>query len=342
MEKIRVVQIGLGHDHAAEVFNSMLRQPQIFEVAGFAVPESEEADFPDRVAAYRDGKRIRQLSVEEALNLPGLNGAVIETEEVNLTKYALLAAEKGLHVHMDKPGGLEPADFEKLVGTVKSKDLAFSLGYMYRWNPKVTEALKKIEDGEIGEVYCVEAHMDCEHRPEKRQWLSRFPGGMLFFLGCHLIDLIYRIQGEPEKIIPMSCSTGLDGVTAQDYGMAVYQYPRGVSFAKTCGCEPGGFLRRQLVVCGSRGTIEIQPLEGFCGSGVQNQYTRMRECRSGESWGTAGKQTESEPYNRYDTMMQHYARLAAGKNKTEAPYTYDYEWNLYKLLLKSCGKELSL
>ena len=63
--------------------------------------------------------------------------------------------------------------------------------------------------------------MNCYHNVEIRRWLEGYEGGMMFFLGCHLIDLIYRIMGEPQEVIPMNCSTGVDGVTGQDYGMAV-------------------------------------------------------------------------------------------------------------------------
>ena len=43
---------------------------------------------------------------------------------------------------------------------------------------------------------------------------------MMFFPGCHLIDLIYRIQGEP-KIIPLNRSTGYLGASGEDFGMAI-------------------------------------------------------------------------------------------------------------------------
>lgn len=343
MRKIKVVQIGIGHDHATNIFESLLRQKNLFEVAGFAVPDSEEADFARSITEYRENRKVPQLTVEEALNTPGLDGAVIETEEVNLTKYALLAAEKGLHIHMDKPGGLSLADFEKLIEIVKTKNLTFSTGYMYRFNPFVKKAIEKVKNGDIGDVYCVEAHMDCEHIAEKRQWLDRFPGGMMFYLGCHLIDLIYQLQGMPDTVVPMNISTGYDGVTAQDYGMALFKYPNGISFAKTCSAEPGGFGRRQLVVCGTKGTIEIKPLEAYASMEERpepflDMYTEMVESCKNQPWQDFGKHTKAALYNRYDSMMENYAQMACGEK--ENPYTYDYELNLYKLLLNACGKEV--
>jgi predicted dehydrogenase len=204
---------------------------------------------------------------------------------------------------------------------------------MYRFNPKIQEALAKVKNGELGEIYSVEAHMDCKHPAEVRQWLQNFPGGMMFFLGCHLIDLIYQIQGEPKEIIPFNCSTGYDEVTANDYGMVVFNYKNGVSFAKTCANEIGGFLRRQLVICGTKGTIEIKPLEVSANGG---QYTVMNEVYSTE-WHKEWDTSKSDVYGRYDDMMHNFAEMVRGK---ENRYSYDYELGLYKLILRSCGKEV--
>ena len=46
----------------------------------------------------------------------------METDEIYCTKYALLAAKAGKHIHMEKPGGLELADFEELIATVKDNE----------------------------------------------------------------------------------------------------------------------------------------------------------------------------------------------------------------------------
>jgi predicted dehydrogenase len=331
MRKIKIAQIGTSiNSHGNDIWNCILKQKDIFDVVGYALPENEREKFPNRIKAF-DG--YKEMTVEEILSDPEFEAVTVETEEIYLTKYALMVARAGKHLHMEKPGGIERADFENLIGVLKSKQLVFSTGYMYRFNPKIKEALTKVKNGELGEIYSVEAHMDCKHSNEVRSWLEAFPGGMLFFLGCHLIDLIYQIQGEPEEIVPLSCSTHFDGIDTKDYGMVVFKYKNGVSFAKTCDTECGGFLRRQLVICGEKGTIEIKPLE-ICEQG--GQYTVMNETQSAE-WHKPWHMTKTEIYDRYDDMMKNFAEMVRGK---ENPYSYDYELSLYKLILKSCGKEI--
>lgn len=333
---LKTVQIGIGHDHATSAFNSILKQPETFEVVGFAVPECEEEKYADRISEYRDQRGVPYYSVSELLALPDIDCAVIETEEENLAKYACMAAERGIHIHMDKPGGYKLDEFERLIEIVRAKKLAFSTGYMYRFNPKIRECFKKIENGELGEVFCVEAHMDVAYSVQKRQWLvdMGFPGGMMFFLGCHLIDLIYRLQGEPDEVIPLNCATGYYDIPAVDYGMVAFKYPHGVSFAKTCSMECGGFRRRQLVICGTKGTFELKPLEVL--TDVRDMlYTEMHENYHVDGGLAPGRHSVSEYFNRFDDMLYHFAMVARGEIENE--YTYDYELGLYKLILRSCG-----
>lgn len=332
MKKIKIAQIGTSlNSHGNNIWNSINKQSDIFDVVGYAFPENEREKFPGNAKAF-DGHR--EFTVEEILNDPEIEAVTIETEELYLTKYALMAARAGKHIHMEKPGGVELASFEELIDILKTKKLAFSTGYMYRFNPAVKEVMEKIDRGELGEIYSVEAHMDCKHNAATVNWLDNFPGGMMFFLGCHLIDLIYRIQGEPLEVIPLNCSTGIYGNSSDDYGMAVFKYPNGVSFAKTCASEYGGYLRRQLVVAGEKGTVEIKPLEGSEPSGLM--YTVMGEAYDA-GWSTPWNVKKSELYDRYDDMMRNFAELVRGK---ENPYSYDYELSLYKLILRACGKEI--
>jgi predicted dehydrogenase len=203
----------------------------------------------------------REISVEEILNNPEIEAVTVETEEIYLTKYATMVADHGKHIHMEKPGSPSLNEFEELIETVKKNGTVFHTGYMYRYNPYVKELMQKVRNGELGEITSVEAQMNSCHPIISRQWLENFPGGMMFFLGGHLVDFILQIKGVPEKIIPYNCCTGNNGVTSEDFGMAVFQYKNGVSFVKTTADEHGGFARRQLVVVGTKGTAELKPLE---------------------------------------------------------------------------------
>lgn len=336
MKKIKIVQIGTGHDHAASNFYALTHElTDIFDIVGYVKLDSE-VEIPE---SERWGYRGRPwMTLDEALAIPDLDAVIIETFDLELVKYAQMFADRGLHVFMDKPGSENVEDFERMLSTIKKNGKVFGIGYMYRYNPAVIETLDAIKNGKLGEVYAVEAQMSCDHNTQKRNWLGAFQGGMTFFLGCHLVDLIYTINGMPEEIIPYNTRTGIFGVNAKDYGMVLFRYKNGISFLKTTASEIGGFERRQLVVCGSQGTVEIKPFEWECKNfrittTKREIYRDEPEVRT--NWQVKGEQKEFEPYCRYTGMLIDFAeKIRKGKMADEE---FVREARVHRLVLASCG-----
>lgn len=342
MKKIRVIQIGIGHDHARSSFITMKNLSDRFEVVALGVPEGEEKFLKKYEGLLGDTK---VLSPIEALSLTAIDAAVIETDDLLLTRYAIMAAEKGLHVQMDKPGGISQEDFERLASIQKKNKKVFHLGYMYRYNPAVKKLFSDVESGKLGEIISIEAQMSCSHKAVKRNWLASFPGGMLYYLGCHLIDLVIRMQGIPEEIIPLSVCSGLDGAVGEDFGMAVLRYKKGSSVVKSSAVEVGGYVRRQLVVTGSLGTVELKPFEYYAPAHEGWDlplYTTVSEIYQedtvGKGWTDQRKIYDTEPYDRYiDMFLAFYSMVAEG---TENPYSYEYEATLHRAILRACGEDI--
>lgn len=330
MKKIKIAQVGIGHDHAFDTYKTIIKLSDYFEFVGFCVCEGEEER--PTLERYDISKK---MTLEEILNYPGLEAVAVECDDWNLSKYTIMCAEKGLHIHMDKPGGEDSDEFEKMLSIIKKNETVFQTGYMYRYNPVIISTFEKAKNGYYGDVYAVEAHMDCEHIAEKRDWLGRFKGGMMNYLGCHLLDVIVNIMGVPEEIIPMNMPTNIEGVTANDYGFAVLKYKNGISFAKTSAAEPGGYLRRQIVVCGSKGTCEIKPIEAFHDGKICTDFT---ETVSGRPWYEKQELQSVGGFDRYEKMMEDFAKYIRGEEVN--PYTIEYEARLHRILLAACGYDI--
>lgn len=329
MRRVRIAQIGTSrYSHGGEIFDTLTRHPEAFEVVGYALPEGERERFPEKMDSFLG---YTEMTVDEILSDPSIEAVTIETEEIYLTKYALMAAERGKHIHMEKPGGEVLYDFVRLIDTVKASGTVLHIGYMYRYNHAVKELIARAGAGEFGEIISVEAEMSCWRDGEFAEWLTGLDGGMMFYLGCHLIDLVMLLHGKPRSVHPYNKSTGIYGKGVKDNCFAVLEYDRGVSFVKTTAAERGGFLLRHLVVTGTLATVEVRPLE--VSVGYPMQYTEYTEHTSTD-WHTPGLAVRTPDYDRYEDMMLSFAAMVRGEITN--PYTYDYELELYKTILKCC------
>ena len=90
MKRLKVIQIGGEHDHAVPVLDSLRRQNDLFDVIGYVIPEDDTREQVDESSKVYAG--LPRLTLGEAFAVPGLQGAVIETSEKKLTKYARIAA----------------------------------------------------------------------------------------------------------------------------------------------------------------------------------------------------------------------------------------------------------
>ena len=333
MKKLKVVQIGVAHDHADVTFDTIKRLPELFQIAGLVPFDNFAENFLKR-DIYSNAKL---LTLPEVLEMNDIDAVFVETEENSATEVTKMFAQKGIHVHLDKPGSQDKKSFSEMIEIFKKTKAELQMGYMYRFNPIVKETLSEVQNGVFGKVFSVEAQMSVRHSDEKREWLQRFTGGMMFFLGCHLIDLVMQIKGVPDEVISLNSSTGLGGVKTEDYGFAILKYKDGVSFVKTCAVEVNGFERRQLVVCGEKKTVEIKPIEKYYpNSSEMHTLCNQTEQKKGlNPWVDCSEVIDSGAYDRYMPMLEEFYDIIVGKKKN--PYSLEYEESLFKTVLRACG-----
>lgn len=329
MKKIRIGQIGIGHNHGASKMETARKFPDVFEVVGVAEPDPSWIEKRGDLPAYAG---LPFLSVEELLSVPGLDALMIETDVKDLMKYARLAVDRGFHIHLDKPGGEDYAEFKDLIETARKKDLAVQVAYMYRYNPAVQFIREKQRSGELGEILHIDAQMSTEHGDEYRGWLRQFKGGTMYIFGCHLIDLVVLLQGEPEKITPFLHRSEKNGVSCLDNDAVVLEYPHGPSIVRVSSTEVNGYGRRQLVVCGTKMTVEIKPLEN------PTVMTVSTNAEPDKVYSDSGKRVEVKQVTggqRYDEQMLDFARFVRGEK--ENPFPYDHELQIHRATLRACG-----
>ena len=112
MKKIRIGQIGIGHNHASENMAALRHLSDFYEVVGVVEPDETWWERRGGFAAYQG---IPRLTEEELFRTPGLEAVAVETDGFELVETARRCVDHNLHVHMDKPGGEEMEPFRALV-----------------------------------------------------------------------------------------------------------------------------------------------------------------------------------------------------------------------------------
>ena len=326
MRKLKVAQIGTSETaHSAHIMRAILNMPDVYEMVGFANVDYHPSGVIDPIFST-----VPEMSAEEILNLP-LDAVFIETDEALQTSYAMMAANRGLNISMDKPGSQNDAEFDALIDKVKANGTVFWVNYMYRYNPAVMYAYEKIRNGDIGEVICVEGQMNTYHGEWLQNRYAGLKGGVMNYLGCHMVDIIYSVLGEPVEVVPFNINTRTNNSPACDFGMAVLRYNNGASIAKVNAVEVAGApMRRSLVFSGTKGTLEIRPIERPVGNGLD-----VTEIYENYIVDNSSYRKTFPPYGRYTYMLSEFASVVRGEIKQR--YSYEYERGLHKLILKTCG-----
>lgn len=307
--RIKIGQIGVKHAHAAGKMEVYRENPD-YDVIGIVEPDDAAWARAEKTPTYQGLKR---LSVEELLNTPGLRAVAVETEVKDLLRHAELCADAGMHVHLDKPAGESLADYRRLMEKADAKNLTVQMGYMFRFNPAVLLLKEFLAQGWLGEVFETHAVISKVIGPSDRQALLPYPGGIMFELGCHVIDLTLGVLGKPQNVTPYA-RKGADGLG--DNMLAVLDYPKAVATVKSSGLEVDGGARRHFVVCGTEGTFHIQPLDR-----PAVRLTLSKNC--GDYKKGARDIPFEPPYRRYVGDAVDLAKIIRGEKKSEYPSGHD-------------------
>ena len=327
MNKIKIGQIGIGHNHGQEKIVTVRKFPELFEVVGYAEENERWIEKRGHLKGYEG---IPRLSVEEVI--AHSDAVLIESDVWDLTKYAQMCIDAGKHIHMDKPASGTLEEYKHLLDTAKAKQLVVQLGYMYRYNPAVLKCFEHIKNGDLGEIHSINAEMSTFHKPVYRKWLTNFGGGIMYILGSHLVDLIVYLMGEPQKITTFLHQTGFDGIDVEDNNLAVLEYPNALARIFVSSVEVNGWGRRQFVVAGRKGTVNIMPMENPCHMTYSNPEIAKYGYNDMHIIEDVG---EISPDTRYDRMMQDFYAYIMGTK--ENPFTYEHDFLVQKVLDEIVG-----
>lgn len=326
--KVRIGQIGTKHAHAAGKMDTM-RKSEDYEVVGIVEPDAELRAKAEQSATYQG---VLWMTEEQLLNMPGLQAVAVETGIKELVPTATRCVTAGKHVHLDKPGGESLPAFKALLDDATRRKLTVQMGYMFRYNPAFMLCFRLLREGALGEIFSIDAQMSKLLGAAERKALLPYRGGSMFELGCHVIDAVITVLGRPEKVTPhmRSVSALSDGWSDND--LAVFDYAHATATVRSAMVEVEGGTRRNFIVCGTKGTLAIQPLEPPAARLAL--FAAHGEFKKGYQDVNFPK-----PGGRYNADFADLAKVVRGEKALE--FTPEHDLTVQETLLLSCGLPLS-
>ncbi|HUQ94655.1 MAG TPA: Gfo/Idh/MocA family oxidoreductase [Bryobacteraceae bacterium] len=250
--KIRVAVLGTGHAHGLSKISTLRGMPE-YDFAGICRPDADE---PNQGAVFEG---VRWLSLDEVLRDESIELVAVESRVQRNLSYARQCAAAGKYVHLDKAPGEDLDGLRSLLREAARRKRVVQMGYQWRYHPAMQAAVDAARKGWLGRVYFLRASIDKPIPPDERRQLAAFRGGMMFELGCHLIDRAVDLLGKPGKVTGFMRheSPVQDGLA--DNTLAILEYDRAVAEIHVAAFQPHGDQYRLLEILGTNGRVVVQP-----------------------------------------------------------------------------------
>ncbi|WP_175990164.1 Gfo/Idh/MocA family protein [Bacillus sp. Marseille-Q1617] len=151
-------------------------------------------------------------TADEMFETSQLDAVMICTPNQTHISIAVKAAEKGIHVFMEKPIGTDLKEVKDYLQLAKEKNVLTMVGMPHRFRRDARILKGYATRGTFGDVYYVKAKL-FRRRGTPKGWFTNKAlagGGALMDIGVHVLDLAWWLIGKPEaRSITGKTITGL-------------------------------------------------------------------------------------------------------------------------------------
>jgi predicted dehydrogenase len=322
-DRIRCGILGTGHAHALGKLR-VLRDSPDFELVGVCEPDPYWRERSMRTEEFASARWVEE---DKLLGDPTIRMIAVESDVKANLPLARKAIEADKHIHLDKPPGTSLEEFRELLELAENKGLIVQMGYMFRYNPGFEFILNAVRQGWLGDIFYAHGSICTDIDPEARRRLAFHPGGMMFELGCHLLDMMVLLFGRPRRVTPILRHDGPYEDDLADNTLAVLEFDDLVATLESSAMEPNAFGRRTFEVCGTMGSIVLRPIE------PPAIKVSLREPRGEFKPGWSEVPVENVP--RYVRDFEELARCIRGEQVF--PYSKVHDFIVQETLLRACG-----
>lgn len=321
--KIKIGQIGTGHSHAAGKMDAIRLLADTYDVVGIVESDAALRAQAEKSPTYSG---LAWLDEGALLGNSAVPAVAVETRMQDAAATATRCIAAGKHIHLDKPGAFGHDEYKSMRLEAERRGLTVQMGYMLRYNPAFELLFRAAREGWFGEILEIDCMMGKQASAGAREEMKTYPGGGMFELACHIIDAVVTVLGKPQQI--QAFSTPSRDADVKDNQLAVLVYPRSTATVRCNHADPFGGPRRQFNVTGTKGTMEIRPLEsGRCVLMLSEPQGEFRK----------GSQTVElkVPESRYAGEFADLAKVIRGEKKLAWNAAHDVA--VHETVLRAAG-----
>lgn len=258
-----------------------------------------------RILAEKYGVPHAFRSLDDALDLPGVDAVFVTTSTDAHADVAKQAISAGKHVFIERPAARTLKETLEIKKLAEDHDVHVMVGMNHRFRPDVVNMKNAVDRGEIGNVYYVKAGW-VKQRSTDARWLANADmsgGGVLVDLGIAVIDMIMHVFNFG-TVRSVSASTfHHETKTVEDVVVAMLHFEGGA----VATIETSWSLVRaeDLYYCN---------VFGKKGSAYINPYRLVRKTGSSiQSTTSPQKKTQLEIYRKsYESEIKHFVNALKG------------------------------
>lgn len=182
MLKAAVIGVGAMGMHHARLYNE-LDGVELVAVSDVDPAKAEAIGRRFRVPSYTD----YQAMLDE--KRPALVTVAVPTSLHH--GVALAAIARGIHVLVEKPIASTVVQAEEMIAQAHAHGVQLAVGHIERFNPAVIELKKRLDRGELGPLFMIQARRMGPF-PDRIQDM-----GVVIDLAAHDIDVMFYLLGSP-------------------------------------------------------------------------------------------------------------------------------------------------
>lgn len=161
----------------------------------------------------------------------------------------------GKHVLCEKPLALTREDLREIIKTADESGSKFMVGQICRFTPSFIKAKEIVDSGIIGDIYFIESEYAHDYMKLVDNWRADPLRHGVIGGGCHAVDLIRWIAGDPVEVFAYGTHRLLPTVAYDDATVAIMKFNEnlmGKVFVST-GCKRDYTMR--TCIYGTKGTL---------------------------------------------------------------------------------------